>query len=943
MLVVYPHLVQQAARAWVQLLLYNVFPAVSDDPVTILLLDEDLPGGVEGLQHMLRLWRRIAVLSANIAAPPEVHIDQMGTDVLTEALDEGVRVRSVEAPAGSYDLIVSRAATLFVDEQGPLERRHTATVSGRQVRMRRTSRRVDSRRLQWAQRLTYDLEDLETALRLQDEDDAPPVPQEKYKALQFFLQQVFRKHDFWDGQARVVSRLLRGEPAVVLLPTGGGKSLTYQFSGLLLPGVTLVVDPLIALMEDQVDNMKSQGIDRVGQISSTLDQDEKQDELDAFGRGERHVLFVSPERLQIPKFRSTLHQLVAEVPISLAVIDEVHCVSEWGHDFRPSYLHMGRNIERYCTRPGGKPPTLVGLTGTASFAVLTDVQMEMGIAEEEAIILPQSFDRKELTFHVEQTTAGAREASLLSVHRRIPRDVDANPQTFFQPQGDETNGGIVFCPHVNGSLGVVKIASKLGHGHYYCGSKPKYYKGRDWNKEKLDVQRHFKRNKIQELVATKSFGMGIDKPNIRYTIHYGIPQSVEGFYQEAGRAGRNGKEGWARCYIVYADNNWSVAEQILAEEDHRKATQLLDNVNWRDRGDILHQLWFLLNTYADRGEEKASVLSFWEEFLADEVAEMIPGATNTVEVPHGSWKDRTPREKAIFRLVMLGLVEEYAIDWNKRIFAVELKKVAPTEVVASLRTYLKKYKFDEYADAIAQTISTTGLEAALRDSVNHMIDFVYDEIVAKRKQALRTMAELCRNFRGDEPFREAILAYLQESEFTEVLRAWINKPFTEVGVEAIQAVLEQLESLEQVKRLVGTTRRMLDEDPSNAALRLVSVCARARSEAEGEGSVRQEYATLLRHARSLNSVSEAYDAVLLALQDIISYRFELSEALVQQTLRVFGDANFVERLLGTVDASELTTETQTDLSTIIVGEAVGAVQNVELITEITERGKKAYV
>jgi len=936
-LVVYPHLVQQAARAWVQLLLYNVFPVASDGPVTILLLEEDFPGGVEGLQYMLRLWRQVAVLSADISAPPEVHIDRMGADALTDALDEGIRVRSVEAPGASYDLIVSRAAALYVGEQGPLERQQAATVSGRRVRMRRTSRRVDSRTLQWAERLTYDLEDLETALRLQDEDDAPPVPQEKYEALQFFLQQVFRKHDFWDGQARVVSRLLRGEPAVVLLPTGGGKSLTYQFSGLLLPGVTLVVDPLIALMEDQVDNMKSQGIDRVGQISSTLDRDEKQDELEAFGRGERHVLFVSPERLQIPRFRTTLQQLVAEVPISLAVIDEVHCVSEWGHDFRPSYLHMGRNIKRYCALPGATPPTLVGLTGTASFAVLTDVQMEMGIAEEEAIILPQSFDRKELTFHVEQTTADAREASLLSLHRRIPRDVGANPQTFFQPRGDQTNGGIVFCPHVNGSLGVVEIASKLGHGHYYCGSKPKYYKGRDWNTEKLDVQRQFKRNKIQELVATKSFGMGIDKPNIRYTIHYGIPQSVEGFYQEAGRAGRNGKEEWARCYVVYADDNWSVAEQILTEEDHRKATQLLDKVNWRDRGDILHQLWFLFNTYADRSEEKASVLKFWDEFLANEVGEMTLGATNTIEVPHGSWKHRTPREKAIFRLVMLGLVEEYAIDWNKRIFAVQLKKVAPTDVVNRLRTYLKKYKFDEYADAIAQTISTAGLEAALRDSVNHMVDFVYDEIVAKRKQALRTMAELCRNFRGDEPFREAILAYLQESEFTEVLRAWVNKPFAEVGVEAVQAVLEQLESLEQVKRLVGTTRRMLDEDPSNIALRMVSVSARLRSEAEGETSVLQEFDTLLRALAKVKTDHAMRRVVVEVLQDTGESRPQLFDVCLNRALRSVGSASLVQELHHAFDFAEVNEENQWALTVLTAADALQVAQTVDILSELSNR------
>src|SRR5690606_11018987 len=457
-------------------------------------------------------------------------------------------------PELEYDLVVSRSTALYAGEEGPQERQVARDVVGRRVRFRRSSRMIDSRKLQWAPRLKYDLHDLETALRLTDEDDAPPVPQEKYDALRYFLQYVFRKNDFWDGQARVVSRLLRGEPAIVLLPTGGGKSLTYQFSGLLLPGVTLVVDPLVALMEDQVDNMMSQGLDRVGQISSILDRNERDEEMEAFGRGERHVLFVSPERLQIQEFRNTLQTLVSEIPVSLAVIDEVHCVSEWGHDFRPSYLHLGRNIERYCTGRDGSPPTLVGLTGTASFAVLTDVQMELGISEEEAIILPKSFDRKELTFHVEKTDADTRDVALNRIRNQIPRDLRSNPQTFFRPQGEKTNGGIIFCPHVNGSLGVVQVARAMGHGNFYSGSKPKHFDGSDWEKHKLRVQRQFKHNELQELVATKSFGMGIDKPNIRYTIHYGIPQSVEAFYQEAGRAGRNGKERWARCYVVYADD-----------------------------------------------------------------------------------------------------------------------------------------------------------------------------------------------------------------------------------------------------------------------------------------------------------------------------------------------------------------------------------------------------
>ncbi|WP_243663164.1 DEAD/DEAH box helicase [Rhodothermus marinus] len=184
----------------------------------------------------------------------------------------------------------------------------------------------------------------------------------------------------------MIARLLQGRSTVVLLPTGGGKSLTYQYSGMLLPGMTIIVDPLIALMIDQVDNLRGFAIDMVAAITSIMETQDRERVIGQMGAGDLAFVFISPERLQSEDFRQRLQDVAARLPISLAVVDEAHCVSEWGHDFRPSYLHMTHNLQKFCASAASKP-TLVALTGTASFAVLTDIQAELGITDESAIVL----------------------------------------------------------------------------------------------------------------------------------------------------------------------------------------------------------------------------------------------------------------------------------------------------------------------------------------------------------------------------------------------------------------------------------------------------------------------------------------------------------------------------------------------------------------------------
>ncbi len=939
--IVYPHLVHRSLKALIQSIRFERFPMKNG--AKILVLEEDVPAAGEALCQLYELWDNLKIIAPQIPSSPELTIHVIGHDFIyaLPKIDK-LKFSRKKEPEQDYELCISHSFTLFSGQKGLLEEEILKTTAAKEsIRIRTAPIQREYRELLPSLPINFDLEDLERALISQSTDEPLPIPQDKYDALRYFLQNIFRKYDFWDGQARVISRLLRGESSIVLLPTGGGKSLTYQFTGLLLPGVTLIVDPLVSLITDQVENLSLMGFDRAGFISSILEPHEREVELKKIGEGRFYYVFVAPERLQMEEFRNQLRTLVAQNPVSLAVIDEVHCVSEWGHDFRPSYLHLGMNLEKYCTPEGGKKPTLVGLTGTASFAVLTDVQMELNIKEEQAVVRPSSFDRNELIFHVEPVESVGKPAQLRIIKNRMPRDFQRIPQVFFQLRGENTNCGIIFCPHASGksSLGVVKVASYMGHGNYYAGGKPKGLpkSEKEWRDHKINVQKGFKYSRIQELVATKSFGMGIDKPNIRYTIHYTIPHSVEAFYQEAGRAGRDGRERSAHCYVIYSDDNWDLANEIINLEDHKKAVQKLEGVNWDDRGDLLHQLWFLFNTYQDRESEKAYTFRLWVKKFHPAVQTLPLNGTNTVPLKFGNDRYRNALEKAIFRLVQLGVVEDYSIDWRLRSFKVRVVKREPEYVRSKLKDFYLKYKFEKFAEENTNKIPTVAVDQTLEACLGRMIDFVYDEIVEKRKQALRTMADLCRNFESDQQFRKNILAYLQESEFTEILRTWIDQPFDNIGFRAIYDVLTQVQDLEQSRRLIGTCQRMLDEDPSNIGLRFLSCCARTRSSVESDSSVEQECITLINQmAKQYETLSQRVEILLRLVDELSNERSELVYGVLERILRVIGARDFIRAYLK-VRPTHDNEETMAMMNTLLAARALKTAINSNFYQSLVAR------
>ena len=341
---------------------------------------------------------------------------------------------------------------------------------------------------------------------------------------QILLKQYFGHSGFRPGQEPLVDALLSGRDALGVMPTGAGKSVCYQLPALLLPGLTLVISPLISLMKDQVAALAQAGIP-AAYINSSLDAEEYREVYRRVRRGDCKLLYVAPERLQAEGFR----RLLGELPVSLVAVDEAHCVSQWGQDFRPSYLEIAELVRALPVRP-----PVGAFTATATAAVRRDIETLLEL--RDPLRVTTGFDRPNLFFEVVR-----------------PRDKDLWLSRFLAERPEQS--GIVYCVTRKAvdAVTAALLAQGVPAARYHAGME---------DGERRRSQEGFVYDQARVMVATNAFGMGIDKSNVSFVVHYNMPKDLESYYQEAGRAGRDGAP--AECILLFSPGDVQTAKYLIS-------------------------------------------------------------------------------------------------------------------------------------------------------------------------------------------------------------------------------------------------------------------------------------------------------------------------------------------------------------------------------------------
>ncbi len=678
--------------------------------------------------------------------------------------------------------------------------------------------------------IAYHIEDFVNERQLENAEFNP-----RRVALRFMLKNLYGFDSFRPGQERIVMNALRGRSTIGVLPTGSGKSLCYQLAVLLQPCVSFCVCPIKSLMIDQDFNLKERGIQHTAYLSSDLTGEEKGIVESKFAEGKYLCVFMSPERFQSEEFRNYLRNMSesGRITFGYAVLDEVHCLSEWGHSFRVSYLNLVKTIRRYC-----EGAVLLGLTATASFNVLKNILVEFEMNDRRDVVSIPSFTRDELTFRVINS---AKDRSKKRIKGVFPPDIPlietinrylSYYPDLLNPIGDKTRCGIIFTAYVNGLYGCYELSNRLVNGYnkdirFYSGETPKKYDSINlgpWDKYKRSVQDDFKNNLFALLCATKAFGMGIDKPNIRYTIHYGIPGSLESLYQEAGRAGRDRKA--AECTVIYTPEIPQMGERIenllsVKTKPSDISAFVNDKENSKNGEDVFRQLRLLASQATD------------VEFELDRVKKLLDkfGKPDTV----ANIRERRPEEndwidylqliqKEIYHLSLIGVVRDWTVDWKLYSVRVYFSDYTSDSVYETTEKYIRNYdpdfeiiKHSDYKPEMRENA-----QDSILNSLTIFLNWYAENILYSRRQALLNVKDACEKYEVDGPemFKERMEAYFRLDDVSDILGTIADQPRE---VEAWFEVLnpERLKK-DKIEGIVMNLNRFLESFQANVGLNYIS-------------------------------------------------------------------------------------------------------------------------
>lgn len=667
-------------------------------------------------------------------------------------------------------------------------------------------------------------------------------------AFDFLLRNLFGFNDsFLDGQYPIIKNLLMRRNTIGILPTGGGKTLCYLFAAMLQPGISFVVSPLRSLMHDQKRNVQKLGIGRVDYMNSLQTAAEKDHVLQSFAQARYFLIWISPERFQQEKFREHINQLIGHKTVAYAVIDEVHCLSEWGHSFRVSYLTLVSTIRKYLPNV-----ILAGLTATASDNVLRDIKVEFDPLKTD-VVIPPRFSRKNLEFQI-NTPADIQGKYQILLNTLKFLD---NKYRVLTPNGDNTRSSVIFAINkgsekrnlwsVRTLVGELKRdlqTEKIGIFH---GSLDEGATASNDDSESIRQQEDFIENRNPVIVATKAFGMGINKTNIRYVFLYGIPVSLEELYQQAGRAGRDGER--ADCLLLYTKdllpNN--LREELFApdcsiERMHTITKELHDC-------DLDKQLYLWLKN--NRGIANEILLASYMYKQSIQVGRSVArengsSAEKQEVIIHYNQLERQLEEekiwesdlytsflyhlqKALYHLFLLGIIADWTVDYHTHTIKIELKSVSDKSIVSSMFAYIKRFdvlfnldqdipRYRSYRD-----IWNKKDHSIFKRSLTVLIIWMYENIVYSRRKALKNLLDACGNFKNSDDFKKQIDQHFAINDESALLGIVAERPLDyDLWFTIFDSKPEWAGSTERLAGIKAVLNRLFESNRYNIGLNFIS-------------------------------------------------------------------------------------------------------------------------